>query len=67
MTTAVITRRAFGDIEARADASLKALINQRRWPTPNTASGDIATWSTARPIFALYPGSLNELRDRARP
>lgn len=35
----------FGDIESRASVSMRALIEQRKWPIPNTARSDIATWA----------------------
>ncbi|MGH3259883.1 MAG: DUF4238 domain-containing protein [Streptosporangiaceae bacterium] len=35
----------FCDIEARASASMKILIDQRRWPIPDTVRADIATWA----------------------
>ena len=35
----------FGDIEAQASASMKILIDQRRWPIPGAVRADIATWA----------------------
>lgn len=35
----------FCDIEGRASASIKILIDQRRWPIPDVARVDIATWA----------------------
>jgi hypothetical protein len=35
----------FCAIEARAGASMKILIDQRRWPIPDAVRADIATWA----------------------
>lgn len=35
----------FCDIEGRASASIKILIDQRRWPVPDAVRADIATWA----------------------
>ena len=35
----------FCDIEARASASMKILIDQRRWPIPDAVRADIAMWA----------------------
>jgi len=35
----------FCEIEADADASIKVLIDQRRWPTPDAVRRDIAAWA----------------------
>jgi hypothetical protein len=35
----------FCDIEARASASMKVLIDQQRWPIPGAVRADIATWA----------------------
>jgi len=35
----------FCDIEARASASMKILIDQRRWPIPDAVRADIAMWT----------------------
>ena len=35
----------FCDIEGRATASIKILIDQRRWPVPGAVRTDIATWA----------------------
>jgi len=34
----------FCEIEAGAGAGIKVLVDQRRWPIPNSARSDIATW-----------------------
>jgi hypothetical protein len=35
----------FCDIEGRASASIKILVDQRRWPIPDAVRADIATWA----------------------
>jgi Protein of unknown function (DUF4238) len=35
----------FSDIEGRAAASMRILIDQRAWPIPDTVRADIATWA----------------------
>jgi Protein of unknown function (DUF4238) len=35
----------FCAIEARASASMKILIDQHKWPVPDTVRADIATWA----------------------
>ncbi|MGD0603238.1 MAG: DUF4238 domain-containing protein [Streptosporangiaceae bacterium] len=43
----------FCGIEARASASMTILIGQRRWPIPDAARADIATW--VAPQFLRVP------------
>jgi hypothetical protein len=43
----------FGDIEGRASASIKILIDQQRWPIPDAVRADIATW--AAPQYLRVP------------
>jgi Protein of unknown function (DUF4238) len=59
----------FCDIESRAGAAMKILIDQRKWPIPHAVRADIATWAAlqflrvpaVRQLASEIPGAYIEV------